>query len=638
MTSITIPDGVTSIGSNTFYNCSGLKSITIPNGVTSIGYEAFAWCEGLTSVTIPDGVTSIGDNAFYCCYSLTGTLELPNSIESIGKGAFGYTGYKICNIKVQTPPTIGSDAIPSSLSLVLVPAGSVDAYKADEQWNKYTIIGEGACDIEVTNETAGQLSRSIFNQTRKNLNNITGMIVHGTLNADDLEKINSNMTSLLHLDISDTDVTEIPANAFKDKTTMLSIKLPNGLTTIGDYAFSGTYLSEELVLPETLETIGNYAFEYCSMITGTLKFNSNLKQIGRSCFNGCKNLKAVDMSATAELESLSESAFNGCSNLETVKLNNTLKNIGSSTFYGCNKLGDIEFPATIEKIDDYAFSGCENLKMLELSNCESLTSISNYAFENCSSIETVNFPSTLASIGTNAFANCTNLLHMSVPCTTPPTIANGADPFAGVDNIACALSIPTESFFDYWDANYWGGFVDIENKSDIQIEVTNPEDDDKSDNTNGCQINYHKHHYNKPGHRALSLKDIRASLTEEVVIEEPATNMALTADGQSVFVGNGDAVTFYFTPEDDKEIDTVLFNGKDVTSELVNNTYTTSAVTEMSSLQVILRQGTLTEIEETLVSEDGEVEYYNLQGVKVKNPSSGLYIKKQGKKVTKVIL
>ena len=81
-----------------------------------------------------------------------------------------------------------------------------------------------------------------------------------------------------------------------------------------------------------------------------------------------------------------------------------------------------------------------------------------------------------------------------------------------------------------------------------------------------------------------------------------------------------------------------MFNGEDVTEELVNNTYTTSAVSEMSSLQVILRQGTLTEIEETLVSEEGEVEYYNLQGVKVVNPSSGIYIKKQGNKVTKVIL
>ena len=64
LTSITIPDSVTSIGYAAFYNCSGLTSITIPNGVTIIGSDAFYGCSGLTSITIPDSVTSIGSSAF----------------------------------------------------------------------------------------------------------------------------------------------------------------------------------------------------------------------------------------------------------------------------------------------------------------------------------------------------------------------------------------------------------------------------------------------------------------------------------------------------------------------------------------------------------------------------------------------
>lgn len=71
MTSIVIPDGVTSIVDNAFYNCSSLTSVTIGDGVTSISYQAFIGCSSLTSITIPDSVTSISNSAFSGCSSLT---------------------------------------------------------------------------------------------------------------------------------------------------------------------------------------------------------------------------------------------------------------------------------------------------------------------------------------------------------------------------------------------------------------------------------------------------------------------------------------------------------------------------------------------------------------------------------------
>ena len=90
MTSITIPDSVTSIGWYAFSGCSSLTSITIPDSVTSIEYGAFEDCSSLTSITIPDSVTSIGYGAFYDCSSLTtvnytGTEEQWNKI-SISSG------------------------------------------------------------------------------------------------------------------------------------------------------------------------------------------------------------------------------------------------------------------------------------------------------------------------------------------------------------------------------------------------------------------------------------------------------------------------------------------------------------------------------------------------------------------------
>ena len=92
LTSVTIPNSVTSIGYMAFCRCSGLTSITIPNSVKSIGDNAFSSCSGLTSVTIPNSVTSIGGGAFSYCENLT-SVTIPNSVTSIGDGAFSICIY-----------------------------------------------------------------------------------------------------------------------------------------------------------------------------------------------------------------------------------------------------------------------------------------------------------------------------------------------------------------------------------------------------------------------------------------------------------------------------------------------------------------------------------------------------------------
>ena len=122
LTSITIPNSVTSIEDYAFFGCSGLTSITIPNSVTSIGAWAFSDCSSLTSITIPNSVTSIGCMAFRGCCRLT-SVTLGNSVTSIGEEAFkdcsGLTSVTIPNSVTE----IGIDAFAdcSSLTEVTIP-------------------------------------------------------------------------------------------------------------------------------------------------------------------------------------------------------------------------------------------------------------------------------------------------------------------------------------------------------------------------------------------------------------------------------------------------------------------------------------------------------------------------------------
>lgn len=100
LTSINIPNSVTSIGERAFKYCSGITSINIPNSVTSIGYQTFYECSGLTSIDIPNSVTSIGVYSFYGCSGLT-SIDIPNGVITIGKEAFygcsGLTSISIPN-------------------------------------------------------------------------------------------------------------------------------------------------------------------------------------------------------------------------------------------------------------------------------------------------------------------------------------------------------------------------------------------------------------------------------------------------------------------------------------------------------------------------------------------------------------
>ena len=449
--SYTIPDGVTLINSYAFYDCTSLKEVTIPNSVTEIGDSAFLGCKSLTKVTIPDSVTKIGYGAFSGCTSLK-EIAIPNSVTEIGNYAF-----------------LGC----TSLTKVTIP-------------NSVTEIGysafEGCTSLtSVTLPDSAEIGTSAFSGCTS-LKEIT--LPAGVSSIYYYCYIFSDCISLtaINVDENNTDCKSVDGVLFsKDMKTLwiypagktnTSYTIPDSVTKIDRYAFSGCTSLKEVTIPDSVTVISDTAFRGCTSLTAINVYEYNMDYISvdgvlfhlwkgqclaypagktNTSYTIPDSVTWTDDfdSFTGSVTEISDYAFSGCTSLKEVTIPDGVTEIGDTAFEGCTSLKEITIPASVTEISNNAFDDCTSLTAINVDENNtkyksvdgvlfnkdmttlilypnakinasyaipnSVTEIEVDAFSGCTSLTKVTVPDSVTVISDTAFQGCTSLKEITIP-------------------------------------------------------------------------------------------------------------------------------------------------------------------------------------------------------------------------------
>lgn len=298
--SIVIPDSVTEIGINAFCRCKGLESVVIGKGVVTIGKMAFYECASLTKLTVPGNVKTVGNMAFYLCNNLE-EIVLEEGVEYINESSFRDCP-KLKTITIpKTVQQIGESAFSSCTGITGVTYGGTKA-----EWKAFIADTErfGSNNECLTNVSIKCSDGTITNApfVIKNLPEGTHTVtVTGEITEEDLKNIvkailsNENANVILDM-TSATGLTRIPDNMSQGADNLVGIMLPQGVTSIGENAFSRSGLSE-IVMPDSLAEIGDYAFYECTGLTSVI-IPDGVTTIGKEAFMNCSSLKTMTIPAS----------------------------------------------------------------------------------------------------------------------------------------------------------------------------------------------------------------------------------------------------------------------------------------------------------------------------------------------------
>lgn len=410
---IAIPENVTEIPNGTFINCSSLAAITIPQGVSEIGSNAFYCCSSLTSIEIPEGVEYLYEQVFYGCTALE-SVKLPQNLLQIGNNCFYKCG------------ALSDISLPSSIEII-----AEGAFYNCENLASPTL----PASLRTLGKSAFQYCRNITTIVLPDgVAYIPGLCFYGC-------------SSLESVTIPES-LTTLGDGAFSSCQSLKAIKIPSKVTAIPDYCFFACSSLESVTIPEGVTTIGSGAFQSCNLNALTLP--STITSIGNYAFGKNNNLQSIICSATIP-PTLGDNAFsNGItpsikvpiSSIAVYKQANGWKDF--SNYYGGDvvnngityrinekdatitaaeaTLTEANIPSVVEfegnqypviKINDNVFAGNTNLTAVTLP--AGLVEIGNDAFSGCKNLESVTLPESLKTLGDYAFSSCKSLRAVKIP-------------------------------------------------------------------------------------------------------------------------------------------------------------------------------------------------------------------------------
>ncbi len=475
---------VTEIGEYAFSgNHYNITQVNIPDTVTHIGDYAFAWCYGLTSVTIGNGVRSIGENAFWACN--LNALKIPDSVETIGSKSFGNNDYlesvsigsglsylpvdafsgcvemESVGISADNPNYISEDGVVFSKdkkTLVLYPAGKEDgSFEIPAETENITV---GAfyqnyhllsITVNANNNTFTSVDGVLFSKDKSvlviypsgkdgSVYNIPDTVT--TVASGAFYISNDYYEGLVRISIPDS-VTLFEEDAFYFSSNLSAVyyqgteeewdALTENFysydfgsvyynTVVGDDAFGLIYNFTDgeaavigysvepkgkLVIPSEIDgcpvvSVGRNTFDYCGGITNVI-IGDNVTEIGYEAFRSCYGITNITIGSS--VETIDAYAFYYCIGLKSVTIPESVKYIGDYAFYDCDYLADLTIGEGVEEIGSYAFYYCRKLTSLTIP--DSVKTVGEGAFNSCHNLKTVKIGK--RAVLNNSFRYCSSL-------------------------------------------------------------------------------------------------------------------------------------------------------------------------------------------------------------------------------------
>ena len=392
---------VLGIGENAFRDCGNLTKVVLPNSVTSIGKRAFENCASLSDISLSNQLTCIEEGTFFGCTSLK-TISIPGSVERIC--GFAFEGCNLTDIVIE-------DAV-NALHLEY-------GYWFDEM-------------------------------------SPLPMSVSPTFTSSCIDKIYIGRNLSFEEEVQSHDYPMpyimIPFNGLRGANTTTSVVIGDKVTDIPDYLFYE--LNVDFDIPNGIKTIGHYAF-YSNKGLVELELPSSVLSVGNNAYAECSKLESVLIPNS--VTSIGSEAFTQCPNLEAVTINGNNVIVGSSAFASCAKLTSLTISNGVSSIGERAFEGCTALQTAVIG--DGVSTIGNGAFKDCFNLSDIVFGAGMTSIGQSVVDGCNSLKTITCSAVTPPTISE--DTFYAALYLWGSLFVPSSSVNAYSTAPGWKLFAEI---------------------------------------------------------------------------------------------------------------------------------------------------------------------------------